>query len=121
MRFPTAGKLAPFAALLLTLTAAINTPKIQNGNATDVIPNSYIVVYNDNVTTPAINAHESSASSFSKRWDTQFRGICARYNMTTFKGYHVEASDAVIAYIAAAPEVSSIQPSLSIRIFKSII
>jgi Peptidase inhibitor I9 len=41
--------------------------------------------------------------------DSKFAGIDAKYNISSFKGYQVEADSATIAQIAAAPEVSSMQ------------
>jgi hypothetical protein len=111
MRFPTVGSLATLAAVLLPFAFAAPTHhhKIRNGNAKDVIPNSYIIVYKDNIAAPAIAAHESTISSMISKRDSQFAGIGAKYNMSSFKGYQVEADSAMIAQIAAAPEVCVLQ------------
>jgi hypothetical protein len=111
MRFPTIGSLATLAAVLLPAAFAAPTHhhKIRNADAKDVIPNSYIIVYKDNVAAPAIAAHESTISSMISKRDSSFAGIGAKYNMSSFKGYQVEADSATIAQIAAAPEVSSVQ------------
>jgi Peptidase inhibitor I9 len=107
MRCPSIGSLATLAALLLpfALAAPTHHHKIRNADAKDVIPNSYIIVYKDIVAALAIAAHESSISSMISKWDAQFAGIGAKYNMSSFEGYQVEADSATIAQIAAAPEV----------------
>ena len=102
-------KLAALAAAIIPVFAAPGPHaghlKIRNADATDVVPNSWIVVYHNDVNASAITAHEQSISSILSRRDTD--GIGATYSLELLKGYQVTADAATIADIAAAPEVSN--------------
>ncbi|CZR55531.1 probable alkaline protease (oryzin) [Phialocephala subalpina] len=104
-------RLAALAAVIPAIFAA-PTPsahhlKIRNIEATDVIPDSYIVVYNDDVNTTMVASHLASISSILSKRDEN--GIGATYDMDLFKGYQVTADEAAIAEIAASPEVAYIE------------
>jgi hypothetical protein len=111
MRFPTLARLVTLAAVLLPVVFAAPADqatylKIRNAEARDVIPNSYIIVYKEGVSSAAIAAHESSISSALKKRASTMQGIGPKWDMTSFKGYQIEADAATIQQIAAAPEVS---------------
>jgi hypothetical protein len=116
MQFPFVAKLATLAAFLLPLAVGAPTPdlnlKIRNPHATDIVADSYIIVYNKDVTAAEISSHvETVESSISKRGSHS--GIGAKYNFNGFKGYSVHADAATIGAIAASPEVHS--PSFATR------
>jgi Peptidase inhibitor I9 len=111
MRF-NIRNIATLAALLLPVVfSAPVAPdanlKIRNAGATDVIPNSYIVVYKDGVSAAEIAAHESAVSSTIGKQESPMSGIGSKWDMETFKGYQIEADAATIQQIADSPVVSS--------------
>ncbi|KAH8793270.1 peptidase S8/S53 domain-containing protein [Hyaloscypha finlandica] len=102
--------LALAAALAPVFGAPATAPhhlKIRNPQAEDVVPDSYIVVYNSNVDAETIASHVASVSSMLSRRD--LTGIGATYDMDELKGYQVVADEAAIAEIAASPEVAYIE------------
>ncbi|KAH8801025.1 peptidase S8/S53 domain-containing protein [Hyaloscypha sp. PMI_1271] len=102
--------LALAAALAPVFGAPATAPhhlKIRNPQAEDVVPDSYIVVYNSNVDAATIASHVASVSSMLSRRDLS--GIGATYDMDELKGYQVVADEAAIAEIAASPEVAYIE------------
>jgi subtilisin family serine protease len=106
-------RLAAIAAVVAPAIFAAPTPsaphlKIRNPEATDVVPDSYIVVYNSDINATSIETHLSSVSALiSRRRDVG--GIGATYDLSTLKGYQVTADAATIAEIAASPEVAYIE------------
>lgn len=109
MRFSVA-RLAIVAAAALPLAHSAPTPatanlKIRNPHATDVVENSYIVVYKEGVSAEEISVHESSISFGLRRRDAPYTGIGAKYSMTAFAGYQIQADATTIEEIAAANEV----------------
>lgn len=115
MMFSYVGKLAAVAALALPLVFGAPAPahplKIRNLSATDVVKDSYIVVYNSDVTAAAITSHEESINSLISKRDSLLHaaGIKTTYDLDDFKAYHVIADSATIATIAASPEVAYIE------------
>lgn len=106
------AKLAALAAVIAPLVFAAPSPhpgtlKIRNIEATDVVPDSYIVVYNDDVSAEVIASHVSSVSSLLSKRDEG--GIGATYDLDTLKGYQVQADADTIAEIAASPEVAYVE------------
>ncbi|KAF8849436.1 putative cuticle-degrading protease [Acephala macrosclerotiorum] len=104
-------RLAALAAVIPAIFAArapsAHHLKIRNIDATDVVPDSYIVVYNDDVNTTMVASHMASISSILSRRD--LTGIGATYDMDSLKGYQVTADEVTIAEIAASPEVAYIE------------
>lgn len=105
---PYFAKLAALAAVAVPFVFAAPAPhpghlKIRNMEATDVVPDSYIVVYHNDINATAIAAHVNSVSSLLSKRDTA--GIGATYDLNELKGYQVEADSSTIAEIAASPEV----------------
>ncbi|KAH6663220.1 putative cuticle-degrading protease [Halenospora varia] len=103
-------KLAALAALIVPLLAAPTNPhlKIRNFQSTDVVEDSYIVVYKPDITADVISSHVASVSASIARRDTT-SGIGATYDLPLLKGYQVSADAATIAEIAAKPEVAYIE------------
>lgn len=106
---PYLAKLAALAAIVVPFVFAAPAAhpghlKIRNVEGADVVPDSWIVVYKNDIDAATIASHEESISSMliSKR-DTD--GIGATYSMELLKGYQVTADSVTIAEIAAAPEV----------------
>jgi hypothetical protein len=102
------AKLAALAAVAAPFVFAAPAPhaghlKIRNADVTDVVPDSYIVVYHNDINATAIAAHVDTVSSMLSKRDTD--GIGATYDLSELKGYQVQADSATIAEIAASPEV----------------
>lgn len=114
MRF-SAIQLATLAAALLPLAQGAPTEKragnskYRNPDATDVVEDSYIVVYKEGTTNAAISAHEASITASLRRRDTAYTGIGANYNMTSFLGYQIQADSDTIDEIAASDDVDYIE------------
>ncbi|KAF4631808.1 hypothetical protein G7Y89_g6315 [Cudoniella acicularis] len=106
---PYFAKLAALAAFIVPLVFAAPTPhlKIRNAEATDIVPDSYIVVYKNDVSAETIASHVSNVNSLVARRGTD--GIGATYNLEKLKGYQVHADAETIATIAASPEVDYIE------------
>jgi len=110
-------RFATLAAVILPaiFAAPVAQPhllKIRNADATNVVKDSYIVVYNDDISSAQIASHVAQVSaSLSKRALT---GIGATYDMDFLKGYQVTADAAGIAEIAAKPEVSFLSHSTNL-------
>lgn len=109
--FSYLGKLAAVAAVAIPLVFSAPTPyqnKIRNLDTVDVVANSYIVVYNNDITAEAITAHVESISGLISKRDTTLEnaGIAATYDLSELKGYNVIADAATIAAIAEREEVS---------------
>jgi hypothetical protein len=105
---PSFAKLATLAAFIAPLIFAAPTShlKIRNSGARDVVADSYIVVYNKDVSAAVITSHEESVAALISKRDAT--GIGATYDLPGFQGYEVSADSETIAAIADSPEVSSI-------------
>lgn len=110
MQLSTLARLTAVVAAFLPLTFGVPTSnlKIRNADATDVVPNSYIVIYNEDITAEAISAHEQSVSSLLTRRDSTLNGVGSSWFLGSFKGYAIETDVETLASIAAKPEVSKL-------------
>ncbi|KAH7403226.1 peptidase S8/S53 domain-containing protein [Cadophora sp. MPI-SDFR-AT-0126] len=104
------GRLAALAALVVPAVFAAPAPanhKIRNVDARDVVKDSYIVVYQKDVTAAALASHiEEVNSLIAKR---EVGGIGATYDIGTFKGYQITTDAATLGAIAASPDVAYIE------------
>ncbi|TAQ86894.1 hypothetical protein B7494_g4801 [Chlorociboria aeruginascens] len=107
------AKLATLAAVVLPLIFAAPTNlKLRNADATDVIENSYIVIYNTDVTAEKMANHLASVSSIISKRDSTLAGVGATYEIDDFKGFQVEADEAAIAEIIASPDVAYVEKDI---------
>jgi hypothetical protein len=103
--------LIALVACFLPLIAGAPAPepnpelKIRNINARDIVPNSYIVVYNKDINGTAFDSEIASVNTILTKRGSTHKGIGAKYNLEGFKGYQIEADAATIGQIAASPEV----------------
>ena len=100
-------KLAALAAIVPAVFAAPTTPphlKVRNPSERDVVKNSYIVVYNDDVNKTMRASHISGVSSILGKRDVPGT-IGATWDLPTLHGFQVTADAATIAEIADSPEV----------------
>jgi len=109
------ARIAGVAALALPVVFGAPAPsahqlKIRNPDATEVVPNKYIVVYEKDVAAETISTHMSTVESLLSKRKRDFTegAIAATYEIGEFKGYAVTADEATIAEIAATPEVSTV-------------
>jgi len=107
------ARIAGVAALALPVVFGAPAPsahqlKIRNPDATEVVPNKYIVVYEKDVAPKSILSHLSNVKNLisKRKRDFSLGGIDVTYEIGNFKGYAVTADEATIAEIAASPEVS---------------
>jgi hypothetical protein len=116
MYFPSIFKLVAAAAALYSSVlagsaATTHHHKVRNAGATAVVPDSYIIVYHENVTAPVIEAHESMISSIIAKRDSG-RSTCTvkhKYDIGAFKGYAIEADAATVNQIADTAEVDYVE------------
>ncbi|TVY23887.1 Subtilisin-like protease [Lachnellula hyalina] len=102
-----AGLAAVIAPVFATPVPNAGHLKIRNNDASDVIPNSYIVVYKSDIDDDTIESHQNSIGSMLSRRDTQ--GVGATYTMELLKGYQINADSGTMDKIGAKPEVDYIQ------------
>ncbi|KAH7319419.1 peptidase S8/S53 domain-containing protein [Rhexocercosporidium sp. MPI-PUGE-AT-0058] len=106
------GRLAALAALVAPAVFAAPAPasanlKIRNIDARDVVKDSYIVVYQKDITAEVFSSHlEEVKSLTSKR---EVGGIGATYDIGNFKGYQITADAATLGEIASSPDVAYIE------------
>jgi hypothetical protein len=103
--------LIALTACLLPLIAGASAPephlKISNQNAQDVIPNSYIVVFNKDIDTSTAESEIASVNTILSKLVSPYKGIGSKYDFVDFKGYQIETDTATINKIATSPQVSS--------------
>ncbi|KAA8909453.1 alkaline proteinase [Sphaerosporella brunnea] len=80
----------------------------------DAVPNSYIVVLNDDISPSAFDAHRAWAndlhsSSLAKRGDHGLAGLRHTFNMKKLKGYSGSFDNETIAEISGRPEVAYVE------------
>lgn len=86
---------------------------ISNSDATNIIPNRYIVVYNSSATTEAVDNHQASVMSALRRRSLSPRAAAGRqlsdkmdmFSMSGWRGMSLDADDGMILEIASAEEV----------------
>jgi hypothetical protein len=99
------------AACFLPLIAGAPTEqpalKLRNADATNVVPNSYVVVYKDNMDTSTYESEMSSVNALLSKRDSTFAGVGHKYNMEKFKGYQIETDPDTLSKISESPQVSN--------------
>jgi len=118
-------RLAALAAVIAPIFAApapsaaelkVRTPDVKV--ATDIVPDSYIVIYNDDVNATTKASHVESVNSIISKRDAA-GGIGATYDFQRFAGYQITADEAAINEIAAKPEVAYIEKDA--RVYASVL
>lgn len=102
------GRLAALAALVAPIVFAAPAPanlKIRNVDARDVVKDSYIVVYQKDISAAAFSTHVEEVKSLTSK--REVGGIGATYDIGSFKGYQITADAATLGEIAASPDVCS--------------
>jgi hypothetical protein len=120
MRLPSFGHLATIAAVLIPF--ALGELNCRNPLVVEIVPDNYIVVFKDDVTTTQIEGHQANVVSYVKRRSFENRrqtaaevfelhkhNVGAQYDLNGFKGYHVVADSDTIRTIAASPEVRTVE------------
>ncbi|KAH6711315.1 peptidase S8/S53 domain-containing protein [Leptodontidium sp. MPI-SDFR-AT-0119] len=104
------GRLAALAALVAPIVFAAPAPanlKIRNVDARDVVKDSYIVVYQKDISAAAFSTHVEEVKSLTSK--REVGGIGATYDIGSFKGYQITADAATLGEIAASPDVAYIE------------
>lgn len=102
--------LIALAACFLPLIAAAPVEaqhtKLRNPTAQDIIPDSYIVVFNKDVNDADIESEFASVNRILSKRSSSHKGLGAKYNIPGFRGYQIHTDSANINEIAASPLVS---------------
>ncbi|KAG4434068.1 Subtilisin-like protease 2 [Cadophora sp. M221] len=103
------GRLAALAALVAPIFAAPAPAnlKIRNVDARDVVKDSYIVVYQKDISAAAFSTHVEEVKSLTSK--REVGGVGATYDIGNFKGYQITADAATLGEIAASPDVAYIE------------
>ncbi|TAQ90808.1 hypothetical protein B7494_g881 [Chlorociboria aeruginascens] len=96
---------------------------IINQNASNIIANRYIVVYNDNATDEAVETHQASIMSALKKRSLTLRSTDGRalsskmdtFSMSGWRAMVLEAEDSMILDIASASEVSYVEADTMLK------
>lgn len=102
------GRLAAAAALVVPAVfaaPAANNLKISNPNAKDIVPDSYIVVYNPEVSSDSFKASIAEVNNVLRKRDVSGR-LGKAYEIGDFRGYEITADTATLAELVASPDVS---------------
>jgi hypothetical protein len=96
------------------LTALSILPVLVAAKKGDVVPNSYIVVLNSDISATAFASHRAWAndlhsSSLAKRGDIGLAGVRHTYNFGGLKGYSGSFDNETIAEISARSEVAYVE------------
>lgn len=102
--------LIALAACFLPLIAAApveaQNSKIRTPGTQDIIPDSYIVVFNKDVNDADIESEFASVSRILSKRSSAHKGVGHKYNISGFKGYQIETDASSISEIASSPLVS---------------
>jgi oryzin len=82
--------------------------KVPQAAAKDVIEDSYIVVYNKDITPESTASHEGFLASVITKRDNA-ASVGAKYQIHEFAGYQISADAATINEIASSPEVAYVE------------
>ncbi|KAI9646143.1 Subtilisin-like protease 2 [Ciborinia camelliae] len=90
--------------------AAVPHPKVKIPTATakDIVADSYIVVYNTDITAEVTASHVEFVNSIVAKRDNAAT-VGATYKINDFAGYQISADEATIVEIANKPEVAYIE------------
>ncbi|CAD6456269.1 d8f3fb16-a9a2-4889-868b-a7b6ea0050cf [Sclerotinia trifoliorum] len=101
--------LAAVFAPVFAAPAAIPHPKIKTPTAAkEIVADSYIVVYNTDITAEVTASHVDFVNSIVAKRDNAV-SVGATYKIKDFAGYHISADEATIVEIANKPEVAYVE------------
>lgn len=97
---------------------------ISNPDAANIIPNSYLVVYNANATDSVVEAHQTSIMSAMRKRSLSTRGTDGRILSTSVQPYSImgwramalEAEDAMIIDIASNSDVKYVEADTKVQL-----
>ncbi|EFW20362.1 hypothetical protein D8B26_003245 [Coccidioides posadasii str. Silveira] len=96
--------------LSLSLLSAVNAAEILSaGDTDDVIPDSYIVVMRDGLSTDAFNSHTTQISGFRNEDRNVKASLKKTFDLNGLKGYSGTFDEATIRQIANDPAVKYIE------------
>ncbi|OBT63094.1 hypothetical protein VE03_07470 [Pseudogymnoascus sp. 23342-1-I1] len=105
--------LIALAACFLPLIAAApieaQNAKIRSPGTQDIIPDSYIVVFNKGVNDADIESEFASVSRILSKRSSAHKGVGHKYTSTGFKGYQIHTDTASIGEIASSPLVAWVE------------
>ncbi|KAL2063402.1 hypothetical protein VTL71DRAFT_5207 [Oculimacula yallundae] len=104
------GRIAALAAVVVPAVFAAPAPanlKIRNLDARDVVKDSYIVVYQKDISAEAFSSHLEEVKSLTSKRDVG--GVGATYDIGDFKGYQITVDATTLGEIAQSPDVAYIE------------
>jgi hypothetical protein len=99
---------------------------VSNADASNIIANRYIVVYNNNATDDAVAVHQASVMSAMRKRSLEARSSSGRklsnkmqaFSMSGWRGMTIDAEDSMILEIESASEVCLIISHYSTPLLK---
>lgn len=113
---------APFPRSHGAKVSGIGVP-VSNAEATNIISNRYIVVYNANATDDMVSMHMTTVKRGIAKRDVNARALDGRtlsttmnaFSLSGWRGMSLDAEDAMILEIAACPEVSYVEADTIVK------
>jgi hypothetical protein len=99
---------------------------VSNSDASNIIANRYIVVYNNNATDDAVSVHQASVMNAMRKRSLGARNSSGRklsnkmqaFSMSGWRGMTIDAEDSMILEIESANEVGLVSLSACISLLK---
>jgi subtilisin family serine protease len=106
------------------VTGPLGGLPISNPDALNIIPNSYIVVYNSSFDDEAITKSQSIFSAAIKKRNLRKRGFLGHilstevktFSMNAWRGMTLEADDDMVRELSSAPEIEYIEADTKVNI-----
>lgn len=98
-------------ALAATLPLALSAP-ITKLDIADIIPDSFIVVMKDGLSTSAFDAHKLWADNILGENDASRK---ATFDLGTFKGYSASITQNIAELLAASSDIAFIEPTTKVK------
>ncbi|KFY17905.1 hypothetical protein V492_00302 [Pseudogymnoascus sp. VKM F-4246] len=110
--------LVALAACFLPLIVSATELKIRNAAATNVAPDSYIVVYKEDIDDSTFESEMTNVHSLllGKR-DSVFKGLGHKYKMPNFKGYQIETDMETVNTLSQSPHVDYVDKNVKVSAY----
>lgn len=106
----------------LTRVSGLGVP-VSNAQASNIISNRYIVVYNNNATDEMVEMHQASVMTALRKRNINTRGLDGRtlspvmeaFSMSGWRGMSLEAEDKMMIEIAACTDVAYVEADTIVK------
>lgn len=107
----------------LTKVNGLGVP-VSNAQASNIISNRYIVVYNNNATDEMVEMHQASVMTALRKRNINTRGLDGRtlspvmeaFSMSGWRGMSLEAEDKMMIEIAACTDVAYVEADTIVKV-----